>query len=183
MDMVQTTWAPSKGPEIQRLLDSKRLSSEEKDRLVDETIRILSKCGSPNLPSHSNVGLVFGYVQSGKTLSFTALTALAKDNGYKIIVVLAGVKNNLLHQSSTRLKSDLGIETQTESQWMFFENPTIKNKPQIDSTLKNWSDANYPQNEHRTILITVLKNGSPLKKLIALIEKLNMTGVANSNYR
>lgn len=40
-------------------------------------------------------------------MSFTGLTALALDNGYRIIIYLAGTKNNLLEQTSKRLKKDL----------------------------------------------------------------------------
>ena len=40
-------------------------------------------------------------------MSFTALTALALDNGYRVIVFLAGTKNNLLDQTSKRLRKDL----------------------------------------------------------------------------
>ena len=38
-----------------------------------------------------NAGLIFGYVQSGKSLSFTCVSALANDNGYKLIIVFTGI--------------------------------------------------------------------------------------------
>ncbi|MFZ4699476.1 MAG: PD-(D/E)XK motif protein, partial [Candidatus Methylumidiphilus sp.] len=41
-------------------------------------------------------GLVVGHVQSGKTGSYTGLICKAADAGYKIIIVLAGMHNNLL---------------------------------------------------------------------------------------
>ncbi len=37
------------------------------------------------------MGLVVGYVQSGKTANFTALIAKAVDAGYKSIIVLSGI--------------------------------------------------------------------------------------------
>ena len=43
-------------------------------------------------------GLVVGHVQSGKTGSYSALICKAADAGYKIIVVLAGMHNNLRSQ-------------------------------------------------------------------------------------
>jgi hypothetical protein len=52
-------------------------------------------------------GLAIGKVQSGKTLSYSALVALAVDNGYRVIVVLAGTKNALLQQTYERLIHDL----------------------------------------------------------------------------
>lgn len=40
-------------------------------------------------------GLVVGHVQSGKTSNYTGLICKAADAGYKIIIVLAGLHNNL----------------------------------------------------------------------------------------
>ena len=57
--------------------------------------------------------LVFGYVQSGKTLSFTMLSTLAIDNGYRVIVYLAGTKNNLVTQTKNRLIEDLSTKGST----------------------------------------------------------------------
>lgn len=48
-------------------------------------------------------GLVVGHVQSGKTGNYTGLICKAADAGYKIIVVLAGMHNNLRSQTQIRL--------------------------------------------------------------------------------
>lgn len=48
-------------------------------------------------------GLVVGHVQSGKTGNYTGLICKAADAGYKIIVVLAGMHNNLRSQTQMRL--------------------------------------------------------------------------------
>ena len=55
----------------------------------------------------SDRGLVIGYVQSGKTTSFTAVAAKAADAGYKVVVVLSGLVDNLRRQTQARLDSDL----------------------------------------------------------------------------
>jgi len=49
-------------------------------------------------------------VQSGKTMSFTTLTALARDNGFPLVIVLAGTKKNLMSQTLERLQKDLEME-------------------------------------------------------------------------
>ena len=68
-----------------------KVDSEGIDVLQKETIDILSKCTNPNKrESQSITNLVVGYVQSGKTMSFTTLSALAHDNGYRIIIYFAG---------------------------------------------------------------------------------------------
>lgn len=57
-------------------------------------------------------GLVVGHVQSGKTSNYSGLICKAADAGYKIIIVLAGMHNNLRSQTQIRLEeSFLGYET------------------------------------------------------------------------
>jgi hypothetical protein len=57
-------------------------------------------------------GLVVGHVQSGKTGNYTGLICKAADAGYKIIIVLAGLHNNLRAQTQMRLDEGfLGYKT------------------------------------------------------------------------
>lgn len=49
-------------------------------------------------------GLVVGHVQSGKTANYTGLICKAADSGYRLIVVLAGMHNNLRSQTQVRLE-------------------------------------------------------------------------------
>lgn len=52
-------------------------------------------------------GLVLGYIQSGKTANFSATIAKAVDEGYKLIIVLGGMHNNLRKQTEVRLREEL----------------------------------------------------------------------------
>jgi hypothetical protein len=57
-------------------------------------------------------GLVVGHVQSGKTGNYTGLVCKAADAGYKIVIVLAGLHNNLRSQTQMRMDEGfLGYET------------------------------------------------------------------------
>jgi hypothetical protein len=57
-------------------------------------------------------GLVVGHVQSGKTGHYAGLICKAADAGYKVIIVLAGLHNNLRSQTQMRLDEGfLGYET------------------------------------------------------------------------
>lgn len=57
-------------------------------------------------------GLVVGHVQSGKTSHYSGLICKAADAGYKIIIVLAGLHNNLRSQTQVRLdEAFLGYKT------------------------------------------------------------------------
>lgn len=57
-------------------------------------------------------GMVIGYVQSGKTSNYIGLINKAIDAGYKIIIVLSGMHNNLRSQTQSRIDEEvLGYET------------------------------------------------------------------------
>jgi hypothetical protein len=94
-------WNPYQGEEIDALIKYKGFVGDDGkiniagERIVDETYRILEMCGDPNTSNIIETGLVLGYVQSGKTLSFTSLTALANDNHYQIVVIIAGTSTPL----------------------------------------------------------------------------------------
>lgn len=71
----------------------------ETSRVADE---ILARLGNPSAPSITTRGLVLGHVQSGKTTSFLSVAAKAADNGYDLIIILAGVHNSLRRQTQDR---------------------------------------------------------------------------------
>lgn len=48
-------------------------------------------------------GLVIGHVQSGKTANYMGVIAKAADAGYKFIIVIAGIHNNLRKQTQERI--------------------------------------------------------------------------------
>jgi hypothetical protein len=57
-------------------------------------------------------GLVVGQVQSGKTSNYTGLICKAADSGYNMIIVLAGMHNNLRTQTQLRIDEGfLGFDT------------------------------------------------------------------------
>ncbi len=51
----------------------------------------------------SKKGLVMGHVQSGKTANYTALINKAADTGYRLIILIAGIHNNLRKQTQIRI--------------------------------------------------------------------------------
>lgn len=82
-------------------------------RLDEITDDILSRLEEPQREGPwDRRGLVAGQVQSGKTGNYTGLIAKAIDNGYKLIVVLAGVHNSLRSQTQARIDEGiLGFDT------------------------------------------------------------------------
>jgi len=90
-----------------------KLSDVVVDGLDESTDDILSLLEDPHRTDHwDRRGLVVGHVQSGKTSNYTGLINKAADAGYKIIIVLAGLHNNLRSQTQIRLEEGfLGYET------------------------------------------------------------------------
>lgn len=83
------------------------------DALDLATDEVLSQLEDPTREgAWDRRGLVVGHVQSGKTGNYTGLICKAADSGYKIIIVLAGLHNNLRAQTQIRLDEGfLGFAT------------------------------------------------------------------------
>ena len=118
----------------------------------EEACDVLAHCNphhAVNLPETTH--LAVGYVQSGKTMSFTGVTALAKDNGYRVIIYLAGTKNNLLDQTQKRLRMDLiGKNGANNDYYKIHPNPTATD---IDDIVGNLESIERP-----IVLIPILKH-------------------------
>lgn len=78
-------------------------------KTIDSTTNdILKSLGNPKgKEDFDKRGLVLGYVQSGKTANFTGLINKAFDVGYKLVIVLAGMHNDLRSQTQLRLEREV----------------------------------------------------------------------------
>lgn len=142
----------------------KGITPESAVNLREETCHILAHCNAHNAyNSPETTHLVVGYVQSGKTMSFTALSALAKDNGYRLIVYLAGTKKNLVEQTTDRLTKDLiGKNRENADDYKLHKNPK---KGEIDEIISQMELSSKPM-----ILIPLLKHAKYIRELILLFE-------------
>jgi hypothetical protein len=87
-----------------QLLNLKGLPKSVIDATDEVTDRVLDRLGNPgNLIPWSRRGMVVGHVQSGKTANYTGLICKAADAGYRLIVVIAGIHNNLRNQTQARI--------------------------------------------------------------------------------
>jgi len=96
-----------------KTLLSRKWSSEVVERLHTTTNSIMDNLGDPysDMPFQRR-GLLLGDVQSGKTATYTAICNKAADAGYKIIIVLAGMMENLRIQTQERLDSEfVGLDS------------------------------------------------------------------------
>ena len=172
-------WTPYVGRETMEFLDR---SAPEGSRvsLEADAVSILSKGVSPKDRRGSQTGLIVGYVQSGKTMSFQTVTALARDNRFQIVIVIAGVTTNLLNQSTERLENDLGLrDLARPRRWTQLKNPndTDGSVQFIKSSLEDWRDPYTTDDLPQTVLITVLKQHQRLRHLTSVLDRLELDGV------
>ncbi len=156
------------GEEMQNLQAKKvvpeGVSDDEWDLVRDTAAKILCQCPPPTCGAARATGLALGKVQSGKTLSYTALTALAIDNGYRIVVVLAGTKNPLLEQNYNRLCGDLQVATRPNL--IPFKNPQPLDEAVIRNVLQGGGNA----------LIVVLKHRGRIDNIRRLLSVPELRG-------
>ncbi|MBS3129026.1 hypothetical protein J4410_07840 [Candidatus Woesearchaeota archaeon] len=147
-------------PEIDIIRNNyKDISEEEFDKTIKSAVKLLAECPNPRSSAGAKRGLAIGKIQSGKTLSFTTLIALAASNGYSKIIVLAGTKTSLFKQTFDRLKKDL-----LQKKINAFDNPTINQL----GVIRNILDLK------RCALLVVLKQKDHLKDITELISSPDM---------
>ena len=173
--------------DYERLLISNKWSPNVVNTLDDVTEKILGLLKDPQEPSDwDRRGLVIGHVQSGKTANYIGLVSKAADAGYKFIIVIAGVHNNLRKQTQHRIdegfvgrdstpgsKKSIGVGlfninrkypiTLTTTDKDF----TKQISSQVVSDLKGFS---------RPVVVVIKKNLKPLENLYNWLRELNLTG-------
>jgi len=163
---VPSTWSISiDGEQSQHLKAGWReiVDQDSWDEVVDIAARILMQCPNPLGPARQVTGLALGKVQSGKTLSYTTLIAMAIDNRYRITVVLAGTKIPLLKQNFARLYHDLAEDQPIVTP---FENPIQTDADAIRSVLHGGGHA----------LIVVLKNRTRIDNVTQVLGTPELRG-------
>lgn len=172
-------WQPVEGQETTDLLlhFGRKLDAEARQSLVESTANILGRCVTPTGENMTNTGLVVGYVQSGKTMSFTTLAAMAADNGFPLIIVITGTTDLLFNQSAQRLENDLRMDSRGDRKWQHFKEPTTTDRNRLHEIFEDWRDPSVPISERQIALITLKKNWSVLRRLVTLLNSLDRSGI------
>lgn len=94
-------------PWLKKYLDSEvRRPLKVMNELDESTNEVIDLLGDPKREGiWDRRGLVVGHVQSGKTQHYTALAAKGLDAGYKLIIILSGIHENLRQQTQERVES------------------------------------------------------------------------------
>ena len=105
-------WLPSRRKDInpfywdryRKLLVQQGLPPGVISTLDEVTERITGLLENPEKEgTWSRRGMVVGHVQSGKTANYSGVICKAADAGYRLIIVVAGVHNNLRSQTQARI--------------------------------------------------------------------------------
>jgi len=80
-------------------------------QLEEDTFTILDSCHDPRVNTYfDRRGLVYGHVQSGKTANYIGLINRAYDAGYKVVIVLAGLNEDLRAQTQQRIDNTINFK-------------------------------------------------------------------------
>lgn len=160
------------------------------DEVTDEILKLLE---SPRRQGQwDRRGMVVGDVQSGKTSNYTGLITKAADAGYKIIIVLAGLNNDLRSQTQKRIdRGFIGRDTQKKESYDQTSSkigvgllPGFAEPPVIAVTSAD-SSGDYRNKVHNAVTITpggdpivavVKKNVTPLRNLLNWFTGANTSG-------
>jgi hypothetical protein len=169
-------WNPQPGPETNGL----PLPAHALAHIIGEAQRILRRCVAPVTAAQNRTGLVVGNVQSGKTTSFTTVAALARDNGYRMVIVIAGTNETLFFQNRDRLIEALRLECRPRNNpWRHISQPKIRDEAHvaIRDTLMQWESPTATPEERRTVLVTVMKHHQHLQNLIDVLRQIHLQNV------
>ena len=128
--------------------------------LETEATTITALLSNPALSSQKRKGLVMGNVQSGKTRNFAGVIAQAADAGYRFVIVLAGMHNNLRAQTQARLNADLF----TAPEWY----PLTDDERDFDGVL----NPNALFAGQKLLCAVVKKNTTRLQYLVDMMDKI-----------
>ena len=165
----------------------------------DMTDKILDRFFNPQKTDViiNKKGLVVGQVQSGKTANYTGLVCKAADTGFNLIIVLAGIHNNLRSQTQLRLDEGfLGFDTQFERVSTkkttkigvglipgfddAIANSYTTNAEKGDFTSRSANTAGFNFNAPQPALLVVKKNSSVLKRLNTWLNTHTENGKINN---
>jgi hypothetical protein len=147
------------------------------------TDRILDRMGNPHDTNPwDRKGMVVGHVQSGKTANYTGLVCKAADAGYRLIVVIAGIHNNLRNQTQARIDEGfVGRDTGRLEQRDTRDKPKIIGVGTFDdrrvpvsltTTLRDFNKATATTNTSQIasykepVVLVIKKNSSTLTNLV-----------------
>ena len=179
------TWMYSEGYE--EFLRREKWNPTVVQSLSDVSSKILGHLQDPTSKgAWDRRGLVIGHVQSGKTANYISLVARAADAGYKFIIVIAGIHNNLRKQTQERIDEGfVGRSSDPDAREIIGVGFTSKSYPHPATLTNIYKDFNkqtagqsgWSINDFsKPIVLVIKKNVSTLTSLQRWLKELNTKG-------
>lgn len=155
--------------------------------LSDVTGRLLGHLQDPlsEGTTWNRRGLVIGHVQSGKTANYAGLIARAADAGYKCIIVIAGIHNNLRKQTQERIdETFIGRSSDPEDRRTIgvgldpgYPHPATLTNINEDFNKNTAAKSGWKINDFsKPIILIIKKNVTTLTALYKWLKALNTEG-------
>lgn len=171
------------------LINHSSISRISINLLDDVTLPDIMNClGNPNDALDKprlRRGLIIGDVQSGKTATYTGLICKAADAGYKVVILLTGITENLRRQTQERIDEGIvGITLKKESKiekyprvGVGLDNKQIR-ATSVTSTLNdfvgNCNKITMSLANNSLVLFVIKKNVSVLQRLYSWLGEQNI---------
>lgn len=173
---------------FQKYFYTKGINKEVLLKTDEITQKVLARLGDPlSDDAYLTKGMVIGDVQAGKTNNYSALINKAADVGYKVIIVLTGMIEDLRSQTQERLDEDFVGRVSQATQKQFETSSTVGVGKYGSKSVICFTDRKYDFGEQGNIhadqsndplLIVTKKNKSPLNKILKWLE--NQSGVTGA---
>jgi hypothetical protein len=168
------------------LLKDEQWSPSLVQSLSDVTSRLLGLLQDPiSEGAWDRRGLVIGHVQSGKTANYLGLVAKAADAGYKFIVIIAGIHNNLRKQTQMRVDAGfIGRSSDPENRVSIgvgltpdYPHPVTLTNVHDDFNKNTAAKSGWKINDFsKPIILVIKKNVRTLEALHGWLKDLNAQG-------
>lgn len=172
------------------LEQEKNLRDKDLDAVDEQTDAIIDRIQNPAEPGEWDVrGMVVGSVQSGKTANYVGVTTKALDAGYKVVIILAGIHNNLRAQTQERVDEGiLGFDSQRRLDpdradyrigvGKLLKTPELGDPPTITPLTNSAENGDFTLGAQKVnvslaggpIILVVKKNQTPLKHILKWLE-------------
>lgn len=143
------------------------------DGASDTVLSYLEDPRKSGPPAFRVTGLVVGRVQSGKTANYTALIAKAVDAGYRFIIVMTGLHNQLRWQTQLRLGRELGFDASDGGigRATAGRNVVPVTAPEYDGDFREGTIGTEILQGNETVIAVVKKNAVVLRRLQGWLER------------
>ena len=167
-------------------LKGERWSPVVVQSLSDVSGRILGHLQDPASEGEwDRRGLVIGHVQSGKTANYISVITKAADAGYKFIIVIAGIHNNLRKQTQERIdegfvgrssdpgnRAKVGVGIKTD-----YPHPATLTNIHDDFNRKTAAQSGWRINDFtKPVILVIKKNVRTLDSLHGWLKEMNTQG-------